>query len=124
MKVSQAIQLFREYHRMNSKKNTLKNYEFIFTRFQEVFGDRQVESITTDEVLSFLTGFPLPQNQPPSAIGMPVLRLFSTSSRIQSIPAFKTRAIPPCCAKCFVNGRPSNGRLSKRTWWMKSFSVR
>ncbi len=27
MKVGQAIQSFREYHRMNSKKNTLKNYE-------------------------------------------------------------------------------------------------
>jgi hypothetical protein len=56
MKVSQAIRSFQEYHRLNSKKNTFKNYEFIFTRFQEVFCDRQVESITTDEVISFLTG--------------------------------------------------------------------
>jgi len=38
MKISQAIQSFREYRRMNSKKNTLKSYEFIFTRFQEAFG--------------------------------------------------------------------------------------
>ena len=29
MKLSQAVQSFREYHRLNSKKNTLKNYEFI-----------------------------------------------------------------------------------------------
>jgi hypothetical protein len=42
---------------MNSKKNTLKNYEFIFTRFQEVFHDRQIESITTDEVLSIFDRF-------------------------------------------------------------------
>jgi len=41
---------------MNSKKNTLKNYEFIFTLFQEAFGDGQINSITTDDVLSFLTG--------------------------------------------------------------------
>ena len=33
----------------------LKNYEFIFTRFQEPFGDRQIDSITSDDVLSFLT---------------------------------------------------------------------
>jgi hypothetical protein len=49
MKVSQAIQSFREHHWMNSKKNTLKNYEFIFTRFQDAFGARQIESITTDQ---------------------------------------------------------------------------
>jgi len=33
----------------------LKNYEFIFTRFNEVFDDRQIESISTDDVLAFLT---------------------------------------------------------------------
>jgi site-specific recombinase XerD len=38
------------------EKNTLKNYEFIFTRFQEALGDRQIDSITSDDVLSFLTG--------------------------------------------------------------------
>ena len=60
MKVSQAIQSFREYHRMNSKKNTLKNYELIFTRSQEAYGDRQIDSITFDDVLSFLTGLSTP----------------------------------------------------------------
>jgi hypothetical protein len=53
--VSQAIQSFQEYHRLNSKKNTLKNYEFIFTQFQEAYGDRQIDTITSDDVLSFLT---------------------------------------------------------------------
>jgi site-specific recombinase XerD len=38
------------------EKNTLKNYEFIFSRFQETYGERQIDSRTTDEVLSFLTG--------------------------------------------------------------------
>ncbi len=54
MKVSQAIQSFRQHHRLNSKKNTLKNYEFIFTRFHEAFSDRQIKSIPTDDVLAFL----------------------------------------------------------------------
>jgi hypothetical protein len=38
------------------EKNTLKNYEFIFIRFQEAFGDRQIDSITSEDVFSFLTG--------------------------------------------------------------------
>ena len=37
------------------KRITLKNYEFLFSRFQDEFGDRDIESITSDEILSFLT---------------------------------------------------------------------
>ena len=33
----------------------MKNYEFIFTQFQDEFGDREVDSISPDEILSFLT---------------------------------------------------------------------
>jgi integrase/recombinase XerD len=55
MKVSQAIHSYQEYHRLNSKKNTLKNYEFLFTRFNDQFGNRDIESITPDDILSFLT---------------------------------------------------------------------
>ena len=33
----------------------MKNYEFIFKQFQTEFGDRKVDSITPDEILSFLT---------------------------------------------------------------------
>jgi integrase len=36
------------------KKNTLKNYDFLFTRFSEEFCDREMESITSDEILRFL----------------------------------------------------------------------
>jgi integrase len=33
----------------------VKNYEFLFTRFNDAFGSRELESITSDEILSFLT---------------------------------------------------------------------
>ena len=55
MKVSKAIHSYQEYHRINSKKNTLKNYEFLFTHLSGEFGDRELESVTPDETLSFLT---------------------------------------------------------------------
>jgi hypothetical protein len=55
MKVSKAIHSYQEYHRLNSKKNTLKNYEFLFARFSDEFSDRDLENITPDEILSFLT---------------------------------------------------------------------
>ena len=33
----------------------MKNYDFIFAQLQDEFGDRLIDSITPDEVLSFLT---------------------------------------------------------------------
>jgi integrase len=33
----------------------VKNYEFLFTHFSEEFSDRELESITPDDILSFLT---------------------------------------------------------------------
>ena len=40
MKIFQAIQSYKDYHSINSKKNTVKNYQFIFTQFKDEFGDR------------------------------------------------------------------------------------
>jgi len=55
MIVSQAVNYYLDYHKMNSKKNTTRNQEFIFSRFQCQFSIRELESITSDEILSFLT---------------------------------------------------------------------
>jgi len=55
MRVSGAIKCFSDYHRMNSKTNTIRNYELILSRFCSQFGEREVESITNEEILTFLT---------------------------------------------------------------------
>jgi len=55
MKVSEAITCFIEYHEANSKKDTVRNYNFVLSRFCQHFGERELESITTEEILSFLT---------------------------------------------------------------------
>jgi hypothetical protein len=57
MRVSQAIKDFYDYHRMNSKKNTIRNYEPVVSRFSIHFGERELEPITTEEILVFLTQF-------------------------------------------------------------------
>ena len=55
MKVARAIDCFLDYHRINSKKSTLRNYGFILNKFREEFSDREAETITCEEILSFLT---------------------------------------------------------------------
>jgi hypothetical protein len=46
MKLSHAIESYQKYQSFNSKKNTIKNYDFLFTRFNDEFGKRELEFIT------------------------------------------------------------------------------
>jgi integrase/recombinase XerD len=54
MKVSRVVQLWLEYHKSNSKENTIRAYEAIFAKFCQEFGDRNLDELATEEVLSFL----------------------------------------------------------------------
>ncbi len=40
---------------MNAKKSTLKNYQFVLTKFECYFGNIELTSITTENVIPFLT---------------------------------------------------------------------
>ena len=52
MTVSQAIDFHLQYHRANSKKNTVKTCELVLSRFAFQFGKRDLVSIIAEEVLS------------------------------------------------------------------------
>lgn len=54
MKVSAAIDFCLKYHKINSRPNTIKNYEFLLGKLGRAYSGREVESITTEEIISFL----------------------------------------------------------------------
>ena len=54
MKTKEAVECCLEYHKANSKKCTLDGYRFVQDKFSAVFGDREMETISSDETLSFL----------------------------------------------------------------------
>lgn len=54
MKVSEGARVCLDYHRANSKKNTIKAYEMILTKLCRQFGDRDLYDITTDDAMFFL----------------------------------------------------------------------
>ena len=54
MKIIQAGELWLDYHRFNSQKNTVKSCEALLSRFNKDFGEQSIESVTTDEILEFL----------------------------------------------------------------------
>ena len=51
MKISEGIEHFYNYQRLNVKKNTLRNCEFILDNFQHHFGDIDLSSITSEDIL-------------------------------------------------------------------------
>jgi len=55
MRVSEIRKYFIDYHKANSKRNTLLNCERLLSQFCIDYGDRDIQSITSDEVLHFLT---------------------------------------------------------------------
>ena len=55
MKVHEAVEFFLAYHRSNSQINTLRSYEFLLSKFEDFFGDGDLEEISSEGVLSFLT---------------------------------------------------------------------
>jgi len=54
MKIREAADRCLGYHKANSKKCTLDGYRFVLEKLSATLGDREVESISPDEVLSFL----------------------------------------------------------------------
>jgi hypothetical protein len=40
---------------MNVKKNTLRNYEFVLDNFQKHFGEKELSSITSEDILDFMS---------------------------------------------------------------------
>ena len=55
MKILKCVPHFFNYQRVNLKKNTIRNYEFVLGNFQEQFGEAELSSITPEDVLDFMT---------------------------------------------------------------------
>jgi site-specific recombinase XerD len=54
MQVFEAVKIWLEYHKSNSREKTLRTYRTILTKFRDEFGERNLEDLTAEEILSFL----------------------------------------------------------------------
>ena len=55
MNVSQASKIWLDYHRAHSKKNTVRAYEFTIAKFNQNFADLNLNEVSTDDILVFMT---------------------------------------------------------------------
>lgn len=54
METSNALKIFRNYQKSNLKPNTLIGYRYLIDNFEELFGDKDLESINSEDVFHFL----------------------------------------------------------------------
>lgn len=55
MKVADTITYCINYHKINSRPNTLANYEYLLGKFGHCYRNRNINAITTEEIITFLT---------------------------------------------------------------------
>jgi len=87
MKVSQAVDFHLQYHRANSKNNTVKTCEFVLTRFTAQFGKRDLASISQEEVMTFLLSLTKNNKQATKRNRYSVLASFYNFSINTGLPA-------------------------------------
>lgn len=54
MLVQKAIQLYKEHQNVSVKKKTRISYDHLFQQFENALGDRQIESLQSEEICQFL----------------------------------------------------------------------
>ena len=108
MRVSEAIKCFSDYHRMNSKTNTVRNYELILSRFCSQFGERAVESITSEEILTFLTQFTEGTIQSTKRLRYSLLSAFFNFIKNSVDPHCENPCESPILGKLFKDPKPTH----------------
>ena len=54
MNTSAALKIFRDYQRSNLKPNTGVSYRYLLDNFEELFGEMELPSISSEEIFQFL----------------------------------------------------------------------
>jgi integrase len=96
------------------KKNTIKNYEFLFTRFNDEFGKRDLESITPDEILSFLTRLTEGNNQTTKRNRYSSLKAFFNYIRNTIDFEIQNPCDTPILRKIFREKRPQQWKIIEK----------
>jgi len=55
MNVLQASKIWLDYHRAHSKENIIRAYKFNFTKFNQNFVTLNLNEVSTDDILDFMT---------------------------------------------------------------------
>jgi integrase/recombinase XerD len=108
MRIAEASRCFLDYHRINSKTNTVRNYELILSRFCSQFGDRDLGSLTNEEILTFLTQFTEGTKQSTKRLRYSLLSAFFNFIKNSVDPQCENPCESPILRKLFKDPKPTH----------------
>ena len=122
MNVSQASKIWLEYHRAHSKHNTVRAYEFTIAKFNQDFANQNLNEVSTDDILYFMSKFTEGRKPQKKRIRFSHLTAFFNFMRITLIAILRIHVIPRCCVNYSGRKQLFIGILLKKRRWTKLFS--
>ena len=101
MNVSQASKIWLEYHRAHSKHNTVRAYEFTIAKFNQNFANLNLNEVSTDDILDFMTKITEGQKPQTKRIRFSHLTAFFNFMRNNFDGDFKNPCDSPMLRKLF-----------------------
>ncbi len=114
MKISLCVNHFFNYQRMNVKKNTLRNYEFILDKFQYRFNDIDLSTIKSDDILAFMSTVTDGTKQNTKKLRFSLLSAFFNYVNSSLDPNLQNPCNNPALRKLFRAGKPVQLRILEK----------
>jgi integrase/recombinase XerD len=114
MKISQGVTHFFNYQRMNVKKNTIRNYEYILTNFQNYFGDVDLSSITSEDILEFMSKVSDGTKPSTKKLRFTLLTAFFNLIKNSVDPDFQNPCDNPALRKLFRAGKTTQFKILEK----------
>ncbi|NNK85492.1 MAG: site-specific integrase, partial [Desulfobacterales bacterium] len=83
------------------KKNTYRNYSYVLGYFQIEFGDREIDSITPDDILEFLNEITANAKQTTKRLRYSNIKSFFNHIQSTSLPSLNNPCDSPTLKKTF-----------------------
>ena len=99
---------------MNAKKNTLKNYEFVLTRFENYFGNIELTSITSDNILPFLAKISEGSKQSTKKLRFSLVSAFFNFIKTSYDLNLQNPCDSPALKKIFKDQRPIHWKILEK----------
>ncbi len=114
MKLSKAAKIWIDYHKANSKKNTIRVYRGTISKFVKHFNGRDLDSINSDNVLCFLNDLTKNRKQQTKKIRYSHLNAFFNFARMNIYPELKNPCDNPLMKKIFRANIPSRCEILEK----------
>jgi site-specific recombinase XerD len=108
-----------EYHRSNSRDNTIRAYEYVLGKLSDRFEGREMDSLTSEEMLVFLNQLCDGTKQRTKRSRYSNLRSFFNFIRNNIDHDFINPCDTPMFKRIYRHPNPITGISSKRKWLMR-----